>query len=291
MTKRCKNCRATANVILPDLNKKAIYLDQFMFSLIYNVKNGGNLPIGHEVFAKEVYDRLRRCVLLQQIVLPHSDMHHDETTVFHSANDLRGLYEFFGGDIGLFDRKDVELAQTISFAEAFFDGKEPEISTNVGAISRDELNEWLPDMHVGVNVDYGQFAAGIREARNKTHVAMENLAESWRKAKPSFSQALEQELCSISASKQEALARWLNRAMSLNPDNPLSHLESSTDPIFREYRALSGVLEKRGVEQDQQPGFILSFWEWEGIKTIPYHRISAYLFAAIARRVAMGEKR
>lgn len=125
-----------------------------MFSMIYNVKNEGNLPKGHEAFAKEVYALLRRCVLLQQVVLPHSDIHHNETTVFHSPIDLRGMYEFFGGDVSLMDSRDVELLQDIQFAKAYFDGKEPELSLNLDAIADSRRNEWLPDMHIGVPADY-----------------------------------------------------------------------------------------------------------------------------------------
>jgi hypothetical protein len=179
LTKRCTNCRATAHIPLPELNKKAIYLDQFMFSMIYNVKNDGNLPKGHEGFAKEVYTLLRRCVLLQQVFLPHSDIHHDETTVFHSPIDLRGLYEFFGGDVSLMDSRDVELLQDIQFAKAHFDSAEPAVSLDLDEITDSRRNEWLPDMHVDVRADYSQFAEQIRTVRDEVHDAMKQLADTW----------------------------------------------------------------------------------------------------------------
>ena len=35
----------------------------------------------------------------------------------------------------------------------------------------------------------------------------------------------------------------------------------------------------------------MKFWHWEGQREIPYQKISSYLFAAVAKRVVMGEKK
>jgi hypothetical protein len=291
LIKRCTTCRRSLNIPLPDLNKKAVYLDQFMFSLIYNVKNYGNLPKGHEAFAKEVYELLRRCVLLQQVFLPHSDIHHDETTVFHSPIDLRGLYEFFGGDVSLKDRQDIELSQTLTFAEAFFDGKEPVLPFDLNEATDSSCNDWLPDMHIGVRADYSQFADNIRKVRCEIHAAMKNLANVWANQRLKFKEVLEHELASISQTKKEAFSLWYEELSNLDPNDPLALLNISGRPIYREYRELCRMLETRGVEEGEQPGQIIKFWSWPRLREIPHYRISAYIFSAVARRVATGEKK
>ncbi|MBS0574580.1 MAG: hypothetical protein JSS08_15160 [Proteobacteria bacterium] len=262
-----------------------------MFSLIYNVKNDGNLPKGHEVFAKEVYDLLRRCVLLQQVFLPHSDIHRNETTVFHSPIDLRELYEFFGGDVPLRDRRDVELTQTLTFAEAFFDGKEPALSFDLDEVTDSNRNDWLPSMHIGVRADYSQFADDIRRVRGETQAAMKSLADTWADRKPAFEEVLEREFASIGSTKKEAFSLWYQEVSNPDPNDPLSLLESSGRPIYREYRELCRMLAVRDVEEDEQPIQIMKFWHWQRLREIPHQRISGYLFAAVARRVAMGEKK
>lgn len=290
LTKRCTNCRHTEDFPLPKLSKKAVYLDQFMFSLIYNVKNGGNLPKGHEAFAKEVYARLRRCVLLQQIFLPHSDIHHDETTVFHSAVDFRGLYKFFGGDVSLKDRRNVELAQILDFAEAFFDGKEPEVSFSLDEVADDPRDAWLPDMHVGVRADYSQFADDIRRVRGEVHEAMKNLAQSWAENKPSFDDILESEFAAFGPTKKASLAQRFQKVLNPEPD-PMALLETSMSQIFLEVRDLETVLKKRGVPEAEHAKKIAEFWDWERNREIPQNRLLSYLFAAVAQRVAMGAKK
>ncbi|WP_156815917.1 hypothetical protein [Ahrensia kielensis] len=262
-----------------------------MFSMIYNVKNEGNLPKGHEAFAKEVYALLRRCVLLQQVFLPHSDIHHDETTVFHSSKELRGLYEFFGGDVSVMDSHDVELLQDIQFAKAYFDGKEPEVSLDVDEITDSRRNEWLPDMHVDVQADYSQFADHIRTVRGEVHNALKQLADTWLKKKASFAGVLESEFSAIGPTKKQAFAKWFEEVSNPDPNDPLALLESSGRPIYREYKELCHLLDDRGVDEDKQAIEIMKFWHWEQQREIPHQRISSYLFAAVARRVVMGEKR
>jgi hypothetical protein len=291
LTKRCTKCRATVKIPLPELDKKAIYLDQFMFSMIYNVKNEGNLPKGHEAFAKEVYTLLRRCVLLQQVFLPHSDIHQDETTVFHSPIELRGLYEFFGGDVSLMVSRDVELLQDIHFAEAYFDAAEPAVSFEIDEITDSRRNEWLPDMHVGVRADYSQFADHIRTVRGEVHDAMKHLADTWREKKATFADVLESEFSEIGPTKKQAFAKWFGEVSNPDPSDPLVLLESSGRPIYREYRELCRLLDDRGVDEDHQPIEIMKFWHWERQREIPHQKISSYLFAAVARRVVNGEKR
>ncbi|WP_148078751.1 hypothetical protein [Histidinibacterium lentulum] len=291
LTKRCANCRATVQIPLPKLNKKAIYLDQFMFSMIYAIQNGGNLPKGHESFAKEVYALLRRCVVLQQVFLPHSDIHHDETTVFHSPIDLRGLYEFFGGDVSLMDSRDVELLQDIQFAKAYFDSAEPAVSFDLEQISDIERNEWLSDMFIDVRADYSQFADHIRAVRGEVHGAMRQIADSWLEKKATFANVLESEFSAIGPEKKRAFAKWFQDVLNPESKDPMLLLEASNRPIYREYRELCRLLEERGVDEGQHPIKIVEFWHSDQQREIPHQKISAYLFAAVARRVAMGEKR
>src|SRR4051812_37532016 len=106
VTLRCTECGHSLSQALPQVDKAVIYVDQSIFSLLFRVEGGGRLPQGHEEFARELYERIRRVILLQQVVLPHSDVHHDETTVFHSANELRAAYERIGGDARLKNTRD-----------------------------------------------------------------------------------------------------------------------------------------------------------------------------------------
>jgi hypothetical protein len=109
--------------------------------------------------------------------------------------------------------------------------------------------------------------------------------------KVTFADVLESEFSAIGPTKKQAFAKWLEEVSNPDPKDPLAILESSGRPIYREYRELCHLLEDRGIDEDQQPIKIMEFWHWDQQREIPHQKISSYLFAAVAGRVATGEKR
>jgi hypothetical protein len=194
VTLRCTECRYSHSEVLPEVNKRAIYLDQSIFSLLFQVQCGGRLPSGHEEFARALYRGVRRGVLLQQVVLPHSDVHQDETIVFHSANELRAAYELIGGDASLKNTREVERMQMWEYVQAYI-------------------------------------------------------------------------------------------------EDPMAFFEASNHHLLEEQRMLSSAFRRAGVAEADVGREVLRFWEWDRNLEQPHHRISAYMFAAIGRRVVNGQRR
>ena len=286
--KRCTNCRSEVPFPLPILRKKALYLDQFMFSGIYKARNNGRLLDGHEAFVKEVNERLRRCVLLQQVVLPHSHIHHRETIVYAQGKDLREFYEVFGGDVELKDGESIQLAQTLKFAEAFFGDHEPEISFSLDEVTDKSRDDWLPTIHIGVSADYSGFAPDIRRVRDEGHADLKALVETWVKKRPSFSTVLEHEFSQFSAVKINALDQVFLAAQG-NDVEKCNRAQMS--PIYIEFIELERLLGAMGVPEDEHLHRIIDFWRWDKNREMPQNKISAYLFAAISQRVVTGGKK
>jgi hypothetical protein len=207
LTLRCTECRYSHSEVLPEVEKRVIYLDQSIFSLLFQMREDGRLPAGHEEFARDLYRRIRHVVLLQQAIAPHSDVHHDETTVFHSANKLRLAYEWIGGDARLKDTREVEQMQMWEYAQAYIEQREPALSLDVDEVLENTRNEWLPDMHIHVNVNYDMFADGIREDRARSHDGMQQLIKKWAAERPTFEQLLDQELRAFFGRPQHLLAQ------------------------------------------------------------------------------------
>ena len=116
---RCTNCGEAYSEILPKLNKRVLYLDQNLFSILFKVQSGGRLPIGHEAFSMAAFEKLRSAVLLQQAIMPHSNLHSEETIIFADGVNLRAAYEHLGGGIRFVDTSQVEIAQVAEFATAY----------------------------------------------------------------------------------------------------------------------------------------------------------------------------
>jgi len=292
LTRRCTDCRYSHPEPLPELDKKVLYLDQNAFSLLFSIRSGGRLPRGHEEFAREMHRRLKRLVLLQQTILPHSDIHRDETTVFRQADALREAYEIIGGDVAFTDRHSIEQVQVFEYSRAYLEDRDPNLNFDVDEVLEDERNEWLPNMHIGVHLDYSQFAAELRESRDSGHTAMMRLVDQWVTGRPTFDAVLKNELNAFASERMNGLIAAVDALNSAagNPD-PMVAFNAYHNPILREHATLRSAFIEAGRNERDAGAEVIRCWAWERNREIPHHRISAYLFAALARRVVGGQRR
>jgi len=194
LRKRCTKCRYSHGEMLPKLEKKVIYLDQFAFSELHKVRSGSRREDKHTTFWTDVSRLINEAVLLQQIILPHSNIHHDETIVSPFAKELRDTQEHIGGDISFVSTDEIQLIQVEAFAEAFVTGTEPNLNFDVDDILDDERNEWLRDMRISVPFDWSSFAPETRDRRTKIGDAVSSLIDNWIAKEMSFDEVLVQEL-------------------------------------------------------------------------------------------------
>lgn len=294
MTMRCteQDCRYSESTRLPEVQKTVVYLDQNAFSTLFNVRSGGRLPKGHEEFSEEFHRLSQRALHLQQVVFPHSDIHHGETIVFHESQALRQAYEIMGGDARLIDTHEVELMQTIEIATARLEGRLPNLTFDVDEVLTRDRNQWLPDMHITVNADYGRFAPALRRSRDRAHEAMAELVAKWADEKPSFETVLKRELAAYGLSKVRALAGALDaHAAASASGNIEGIINTSGSHIMHEHRVLEMVFERAGIPREECTKQVVDFWLSEEAAKQPLHVIEAHLFAAVARRVSQGQRR
>lgn len=74
-------------------------------------------------------------------------------------------------------------------------------------------------------------------------------------------------------------------------DDPMARFNASHNPFLEEHNALSHLFVRAGCDQREAGRAAVRFWDWERNKEMPHHRISSYLFAGVARRVAGGQRR
>jgi hypothetical protein len=289
MALRCTKCRFTVNETLPAVDKAVIYLDQFVFSNIFKIKAGGKPRQGLEDFYGDLLPLLNRVVHLQQAIFPHSDIHRLETMTFNDANGLRDSYKCIGGDIELKSTVEIEREQIFEFAKAFRDGREPHLSFSADSALKDTRNDWLEDMRITAEVDYSQFANAVGATRDQNYEEFKPLFENWRKNPPSFSEQLMREF-EFGRHRTEALyscyVRLENPAIQQNPSD---WIEATNHRIFREFRDLRKFF-KQGSDEDSAEHRVHEFWHWQRLNEMPSQRISAYLFAALSRKVVSGHK-
>jgi hypothetical protein len=118
---------------------------------------------------------------------------------------------------------------------------------------------------------------------------MQRLVEKWAAERPTFEHLLEQELRAFSI-RPEALREAINNIeRAVASDDPMALFEADGHHMLTEYRMLSRAFARAGVADPDAA--VLRFWNWNRNLEQPHHRISAYMFAAIGRRVVNGQRR
>ena len=166
------------------------------------------------------------------------------------------------------------------------------MSFDVDEILRGKRNGWLPDLHVTTNFDFQSLAEGIRQDRSRIAEAMEELAQRWAKDKPSFAEVLSDELNSLATANIGAIKHAVNQTQQgiANADW-LQVVDGTGHKVVRQLNQLRAFFEQRGVATDASAVEVVKFWRWDGNHGLPHHRISSYLFAACARKMAADQRK
>lgn len=292
VTKRCKLCRYSHEEILPDLDKRVVYLDQFAISELYKTKSGTRRKgAPHEQFWKDCYARANRAYLRQQVIFPVSNLHSDETIVWHSPSELRLAHEMFSGETSFERTEAITTKHEWEFAKAYINGGPlPRLNFDVDSVLDGERNSWLPIFHINVDSNLSMFAPGIRNGRAIAENGLRALADRWVKDKPTFDDVLQNELNSYGPAMRQALTEQISKnQVAMASDDPASVLDLSFGLINR-CNQLTKLFEKSGVAEKDAFVEVLRFFDWPGNREQPTHKIFAYLFAALGWRISSGQR-
>ena len=290
--KRCKRCRYSHNEILSALDKRVIYLDQFAFSELHKLRAGTRRPDKRTEFWTELSELVTQAVLLQQVVLPHSDIHHNETIVSPFPRELRDTQEHIGGDIRFTDTSDIQFRQVEDFAAAYVEGLAPIIDTNVDEILDGSRNAWLPEIRVSVRMDWSSFTGETRQNRQQSGESVSQLTDRWIAQGMGFDEVLAQELGAYHESRIEGLRAAQNRFEKGLVDNDVfAWLNFSQGFAMRELQLVRQLFSKTGVPDDELSAKVREFWSWPQNREQPFGKLLAYLFAALADQFANGRRK
>lgn len=286
--RRCKACRYSQNFLLPDVDKKVIYVDQFVISNLFHHRDNPDQESHHRPFWEALDQQIQRLLLLQVAVFPHSNIHQDESLVSRNPDQYRDMYREIGGDTSFNNTEEIEKRQIYDFANSWLLGNGvPEQSFDVDEILHGRRNQWLSLFRVEVNSDFSQFIEEIRTFRNSSSGQLSDLFKIWGQRKPSFQEVQKFEASSfgrtINMQRGELLKKYIMEG------------DCSFNDIMSQANILNTILfqmfKDGGIEESECMRKITNFFEWEGIEEIPSVRISSYLFAAIARKASNGQKR
>lgn len=291
---KCASCHDVTWDEMPTLDKQIVYLDQLAISQIFKIKTNTYPPNApHHAFWAEVAGLLEQCVLMQQLLCPPSDIHRDESMVFARGEDLSLAHEMLGGDTSFRSTLEIEGDQVWSYLQAFVSNTKPALDFSVDSILDGHRNEWLSRLHVTAAMDWSGFANRVRDQRELSADSMAPLYEHWR-AHPetSFKSVLKTELEAFGSSRVSAYAHFAEVArQGLESGDTDAFMNGALSGPVLEFRELRDYFRKSGLGIDESERRVVSFWQWPGNSTMPHHRIQAYLFAAMARKLVAGQRK
>jgi transcription elongation factor Elf1 len=292
--RRCKFCGAKATWLLPEVDKKVLYLDQFAISEIYKVKKGKRrVDAPHAEFWAETNYLLDRAIIRQQIICPASNIHRDETIVYREGNALGLTHEMMGGDTSFEDATTIEHGQIYSHLEAYLKGEDPPSSDfDVDEVLNGQRNAWLPDLHVTAEIDWSDFVENTRLSRDKAEEDFAPLYDRWAREKPSFEEVLKNELGEFARAYVDAYFHFGAMAQAGAACGDVQkYINGVCSPIVTLINEINREFVERGTPPERALQETVKFLNWPRNRSLPYNWISAHLFAVIASRLARGQRR
>jgi len=185
-TKRCRECWYSQTYKLPPLDKKVIYLDQFVIS---NMMKSINDKIGKKQKVEKVYsklfEKLDRLVKLQIIICPDSSFHRDESLLsFYSA--IKRMYEQLSHGVSFYDTSTIRRFQICEDFKHYLEDENKDYKTtiDVDSVTMGNLCGWQSKMLISVDVPIKQEdIEAFRASRLVVHENFKKVFQFWQNEK------------------------------------------------------------------------------------------------------------
>ena len=294
-----RNRKDIMNYRLPKLHKKVVYIDQFALSYMVRtlhpeMKATGNNKADH--FWLHLYQKLDYLIKMQMIICPQSDFHLQESLVSSFFEPLEKMYHYLSQGVKFAHQERIKKEQLIqAFRSWFFNQKQNwrKIDFLKSAFKQD-INIGPSQKRSRQRLSFSEdYEEALRKSRECIHNQWIKEFQFWKKYPDTkFNQWLADFYLSLSHKIIDDYPDDLKRIFQLpDPQIHLSQLSqlliASVDPVclihdlFRKYRL------------DEQELW-LNIWQFlhsEMYHAIPFIKIYALFYAALARKAGSGQKK
>lgn len=295
--RRCKKCRFSKSTPLPNIRKTIIYLDQFVISSMMKSLNPETTETPKndlDKFWSELFNLLDRLCKLQLIVCPYSMIHLDESWLSPFPRNFREMYRHLSGGLSFHDPHSVQRFQICEQFLRWLNGNESDRwDFDVKKVLNEDPNTWMERLSVFSNWEYQpDWIDGLRKQRDQVHNAMVNVFQVWQKENHAFEYWFKKEAMAYGQSvlqqyenvfQRNLMATFDPSKLDVNDFLPTT-VEITMTNIFR-------VLRDAGVEEKDFWPKINSYFSSDALEHLPFNRISAMLYAAMASKANSGKKK
>ena len=305
LMRRCRDCWHKQDYQLPKLQKKIIYLDQFVISNLMKLENTatkGHATVAADPFWRELHDLLFQLRQLQMICCPDSGSQEEESRTSPFNAELKKTYESLSGGVTFNAFDSLKSKQISELALAFSEGRKPVFDFDPRRILSSDPNEWNERFYIVFGNNPFISEARLRQVRAELHANIARLSRDvWSKEKHNFDYWYELERTGVQGYLLEAAVKHKReRAEALfsqkpGEEPPLEVLDKIL-PSFPEgvIASIDHVMQfprGGGMRSPQEQAELgKAFLLRNRIADAPFVKLQSLMFAAIAMRAAQGQK-
>lgn len=292
-TRRCRECWYDEKFPLPEVHKRVVYLDQMAISnmtkLLHPVLGRGRAI---DPFWRELFERIDVLCKLQVLICPESQTHREESALAPFAAELRRMYELFSHGTTFNFSYQIRDAQLVEHLRQRLAGAPAGASgVDVSRVMRGKVHGWQERFTITVGgLEEEDWPERLRESRERTAEGMAKIHERWRREEGfDFERTYRRELrvfgemvIRLHLQSVEQQARMLT---GLEPLDVEALLPSNATSLVL---GIHHQLREAGVAEEELWRKTGEFLCADSLDRVPYMQISCLLFAALARKAAIG---
>ncbi len=290
---------------LPKLNKRVIYLDQYVVSNLMKLDNPVYQRDGftkEKTFYQELRDLLMELRRMQLIVCPDSASHVSESRISPFNAELKKTYENLSSGITFQSFESISSLQIGELARAWSDGREPAFRFNARDILHKDPNEWGGRYYITFQDNPFIVPNEIKAARAYMHKHIAHLfRDVWSKEARTFQYWYDLERkgyqghlgAAVVKSRRERMESMLAYQPGVEPslEELGKALPSAAEALLASLEHIMRFPRDGSMRTpDETAKLEKSFGEANRIAEAPFVKLQSLMYAAIAMRAAAGQK-
>ncbi len=303
-SRECVECGYQESFELPKIEKKIVYLDQFVISNLIKLldkSHPSHREIKSDPFWESLFIKLERASKSQAVVCPDSFYHMDESMTGRIDFKLmKRLYEHFSSGKTLYPSAVIEKNQIAHHFKGWLEGAKVKFEFKPEEIAfGKDLNSWSIGIRVSVggNPYLGQIE-NLQKINATTREQLRDLWVRWQREKDvGFVERIKEETSGfgkglINIARQFAQKKATAMAKFAAGEKYEMDVEDFFPPLTNDIlEALIRIARIKGLRGNQISEIILKYFnDIDSLLEIPQIRISSVMFAGLAHRAANGKK-
>jgi hypothetical protein len=292
-TRRCTNCWLDKRFTLPPIQKRVIYLDQFVISNMMKELDPDTPSSSKGVkegFYLTLFERLDRLAKLQLVVCPNSPLQDHESTVDPRYEKLRKVFRHLSNGVGLRPPETIFHAQLLRAFRCWLKSDVVDATVDSDFVFTGNRNVWQDRLRIDLNYQVPGLADSLRRTSAATTQHLHEVCRYWQAA-PSliFREVYSREVASlVKRPWQENLAYVGHLAAVQVGEIPQADVDFFPPHSSTLISHMLNDLRSETPDMGAALCRIANFFDSDAAKSIPYARISALFWATLARDVRAG---